>query len=56
MQVTEWLFGLYNGVATGMAIFLVAAGLILLSVQIETNYPRPSSEAAQTIGVGGEPR
>ena len=27
MQVTEWLFGLYNGVATGMAIFLVAAGL-----------------------------
>ena len=27
MQVTEWLFGLYNGIATGMAIFLVAAGL-----------------------------
>ena len=29
--------------------------VILISVQIETNYPRPSSEAAQTNGVGGEP-
>lgn len=27
MHVTEWLFGIYNGIATGMAIFLVAAGL-----------------------------
>jgi branched-subunit amino acid ABC-type transport system permease component len=27
MQLTEWLFGLYNGLATGMTIFLVAAGL-----------------------------
>ena len=27
MQLTEWLFGVYNGIATGMAIFLVAAGL-----------------------------
>ena len=27
MQVYEWLFAAYNGIATGMAIFLVAAGL-----------------------------
>ncbi len=27
MQLTDWLFGFYNGVSTGMAIFLVAAGL-----------------------------
>jgi len=27
VQLTEWLFGAYNGVASGMAIFLVAAGL-----------------------------
>ena len=27
MQLYEWLFAAYNGIATGMAIFLVAAGL-----------------------------
>ena len=27
MQLTEWLFGIYNGIAAGMATFLVAAGL-----------------------------
>jgi branched-subunit amino acid ABC-type transport system permease component len=27
MQLTEWLFGIYNGIAMGMAVFLVAAGL-----------------------------
>lgn len=27
MQLTDWLFGTYNGIANGMAIFLVAAGL-----------------------------
>lgn len=27
MQFVEWLFAIYNGIATGMAIFLVAAGL-----------------------------
>ena len=27
MQLTDWLFGTYNGIATGMATFLVAAGL-----------------------------
>ena len=27
MQIADWLFAIYNGVATGMAIFLVAAGL-----------------------------
>ena len=27
MQLFEWLFAAYNGIATGMAIFLVAAGL-----------------------------
>lgn len=26
-MLTEWLFGIYNGIATGMATFLVAAGL-----------------------------
>ena len=27
MHLFEWLFAAYNGIATGMAIFLVAAGL-----------------------------
>ena len=30
-------------------------GLILISVQVETNYPRPSSETTQAYRVGGEP-
>ena len=29
--------------------------LILISVQVETNYPRPSSETTQAYRVGGEP-
>ena len=29
---------------------------ILSSVQIETNYPRPGSQAAEALGVGGQAR
>jgi hypothetical protein len=29
--------------------------LILMSVQVETQYPRPASEAAEALGVAGQP-
>ena len=37
-------------------MFSVRSRLILISVHVETNYPRPSCEAAEASGVGSQTR
>ena len=56
--VSELLFGiarLPGGARKRQLADTFAAMLILSSVQVETNNPRPCSETTQTNGVGSEP-
>jgi len=43
-----------NPTATQRGPLGPSPALILMRVQVETNYPRPCCQAAKTVGVGGQ--